>query len=91
MSSFSKSTIPFSATNQFQKLFLDYVSGSEKLSPFYSFAPDNKGYAEAIKNLKYNESFRSILVEVIRDQYKSTGISINENLISKLNQQGTMT
>ena len=91
MNNFSKNTIPFSSTNQFPKLFLDYASGAEKLFPFYSYPPNNTGYADAAKSFQYNESIRPILVEVIRKQYESTGITINENLISKLAQEGTFT
>jgi bacillithiol biosynthesis cysteine-adding enzyme BshC len=88
---FSRTTIPFSDTRQFSKLFIDYTFASEKLSPFYTFRTDNGGYADAAKKLTYNESFRSILVDVINDQYKSTGIAANENLITKLSLPGTMT
>ena len=91
VNNFSKNTIPFSSTNQFPKLFLDYASGAEKLFPFYSYPPNNTGYADAAKSFQYNESIRPILVEVIRKQYESTGITINENLISKLAQEGTFT
>jgi bacillithiol biosynthesis cysteine-adding enzyme BshC len=88
---FSSHTIPFQETNQFPKLFLDYVSRSEKLNSFYSFYPDDNGYSNAAQGLIYNEEIRKVLTTVIREQYKRTEIAINENLISKLEMQGTMT
>lgn len=91
MINFSNRTIPFSTTNQFPKLFLDYISASENLFSFYSFPPTKNGYADATKKMQYDESIRPILVEVIREQYQATEISIDEKLISKLAEAGTMT
>lgn len=91
MTNFSSSTISFSSTHQFSKLFLDYVSGAEHLRSFYAYAPTSEGYAAAVENLKYDENIRPVLVDVIREQYKNTEIAIDENLISKLALPGTMT
>jgi bacillithiol biosynthesis cysteine-adding enzyme BshC len=88
---FSSTGIPFSSTHQFPKLFLDYVSGAEQLRSFYAYTATNEGYAAAAANLKYDESIRPLLVEVIREQYAATEISVDENLISKLALPGTMT
>jgi bacillithiol biosynthesis cysteine-adding enzyme BshC len=88
---FSRNSIPFSAASQFPKLFLDYVSGADQLRKFYSFTPDQDGYIQASGKLNYREEFRSVLVEVIRDQYKSTEISTAENLLEKLAEKGAMT
>jgi bacillithiol biosynthesis cysteine-adding enzyme BshC len=88
---FSSRTIPFQETNQFPKLFLDYISRNEKLLESNTFFFDDNGYAQAAEYLNYMEEIRKVLTTVIRDQYKSTEIFIDENLIAKLEQPGTMT
>ena len=91
MNKFSSRIISFKETNQFPKLFLDYVSNPERLSSFFSFSNDDPGYIKAAGSLDYNEDIRNVLCSVIREQYSSTGISISEDLISQLGQPGTMT
>jgi bacillithiol biosynthesis cysteine-adding enzyme BshC len=88
---FSSSTIPFAGTHQFPKLFLDYVSRDEKLMEGNMFFADDNGFAQAVEYLNYIEEIRPVVTTVIREQYLSTGISIDEKLISKLEQAGTMT
>jgi len=88
---FSSQTIPFSETNQFPKLFLDYISRLEKLIPGNMFLPDDNGYQLATEYFQYNEKIRKVVTTVIREQYKSTEIPIDENLISRLEQPGTFT
>lgn len=91
MQKFSAHILPFQETNQFPKLFLDYLSRNEKLIESNTFFADDQGYAKGSEYVNYIESIRSVLTSVIRDQYVSTEISIDEKLIGKLEQAGTMT
>jgi len=88
---FSSHTLPFQETNQFPKLFLDYISRNEKLVEGNMSFSDDNGYRHAAEYLNYIEEIRNVVTSVIREQYLSTEISINETLISKLEQRGTMT
>jgi bacillithiol biosynthesis cysteine-adding enzyme BshC len=88
---FAATTIPFASTHQFSKLFLDYVSGDDKLRSFYAFPASDEGYQAAVDELNYNETFRKDVTAAIRGQYQQTGITINEALIKKLEEPGAMT
>lgn len=90
MNKFSAKSISFSESKQFSKLFVDYVSNKKELSSFYAFPTTNEGYKLAASKLMYDEKNRSVLVEVIRDQYKKTGIDINNKLIDELALPGSM-
>lgn len=91
MINFSAGNIAFASTHQFPKLFLDYVSGAEHLRSFYAHPPTQAGYAAAAAEMKYDESIRPVLVEVMREQYRNTEIAIDESLISQLALPGAMT
>ncbi len=52
----------------FPKLFLDYVSASEKLSGFYRYKPELSSFGKAIADLSSCKFNRSLLVEVLKEQ-----------------------
>lgn len=79
--------IPYSQTNSFTKLVLDYLEGAESLTPFYSHRPDLDGIKKGIEERKGFQTERKILVEVLQEQYASlqhtTNVSANiEALLS---------
>lgn len=67
--SLKKTNISLAETNQFSRLILDYIKGSDALNSFYSYKPEIKAFQQAIEN-KSNENIdRSILVKVLKEQY----------------------
>jgi bacillithiol biosynthesis cysteine-adding enzyme BshC len=88
---FSTRTIPFPAIPQFSKLFIDYIAEAPSLKDLYSFHFSDKGYSEAVANNSYDENIRSVLVNVIREQYEKTGIAAPEDLLKDLAKEKTLT
>jgi bacillithiol biosynthesis cysteine-adding enzyme BshC len=68
--SFSCTYLPYSETNAFSHLVIDYLSRSEKLKPFYNYAPDKAGIQQAIADRRKFPVDRSALVVVLQEQYK---------------------
>lgn len=83
--------ISFSESGQFSRIFLDYVSATEKLKPFYPFYPDTNGYQQAMAAMQYEEKNRSVLAASIQKQYEDSGIQLPQELFSKLKESGTLT
>lgn len=77
--------ISYKETNAFSGAILDYLSGKEELSSFYQYTADIKGFAEAIKNRKFDGD-RSVLVDVLHSQYSlmrtSSAVKANINLLA---------
>lgn len=61
--------IGFKESNQFGKLFLDYINQDENLKGFYKSVPTLKNIAEGTTN--YNKVDRITLVSSLKEQYKS--------------------
>ena len=83
MSSFSRISIPFSDTNSFDKLILDYLKDDDFLRKFYLFEDSFEGIKERIEsyhNLRLN---RKLLKEVLLKQYKSYNTSENFEKVHK--------
>lgn len=66
---FSSQNIPYQSTGFFSKLVVDYISQSEKLQPFYSFAPTIDGIKNAIEQRKNYPTNRKALVDILKKQY----------------------
>jgi bacillithiol biosynthesis cysteine-adding enzyme BshC len=66
---FSAQNIPYRSTGFFSKLVVDYISQSEKLQPFYSFAPTIDGIKKAVAERKKYPTNRKALVDVLKRQY----------------------
>src|ERR1051326_2008589 len=67
-----KATLPFDLTKNFQPLFLDYVSGSDKLDGFYSYSPQIGSFQNAVAAISKQDFDRDLLANVISDQYSTT-------------------
>ena len=63
--------IHFKETNYFSELILDYLAGDEKLTPFYTHAPQLESFASAIEEKQFDDGDRTILVNALQDQYAS--------------------
>ncbi|TDO23307.1 bacillithiol biosynthesis cysteine-adding enzyme BshC [Pedobacter duraquae] len=66
--------IPYQQTHAFSTVVLDYIEGKEQLKPFYQYSTDFAGFRQAIDNRKMLGD-RSLLVEVLKKQYKSLNTS----------------
>jgi bacillithiol synthase len=72
----STPVISFEQSRQFNKLILDYVNHNPALAPFYGHKPDVASYEDVIAEKNYDNSFRAVLVESLREQYKTAGIAL---------------
>jgi bacillithiol synthase len=89
-SMFSAERVAYKKTNCFSRIVEDYLDGTEKLQPFFSFTPTLEGAKAAIKEKQKQNIDRKTLVEVLRNQYKEISISkpVSEN-IEKLLSENT--
>ncbi|WP_373058975.1 bacillithiol biosynthesis cysteine-adding enzyme BshC [Zunongwangia sp. H14] len=69
--------IPYSETNYFSKLILDYLNQKEELKAFYSRYPEIENFKEQIQEKKnsFPEENRKVLLEVLENQYQNIQIS----------------
>ena len=73
--------ISFEQTNQFGKLFLDYIGNQPKLEPFFSLYPCIENFEEQIKRKSnFSEKQRIILNEVLNEQYQGLENSPQSNI-----------
>ncbi len=72
---FSSTKIPYSQTNSFSKLVLDYLNAAPALKDFYNFTIDIEGFKKAVKDRSAFAVNRKLLVEVLKAQYTSTETS----------------
>jgi bacillithiol synthase len=66
---FAAQHIPYNQTNNFSKLILDYLSDAEAVRSFYAFRPDKKGIQSILEQRKAYSTNRSVLVQVLKEQY----------------------
>ena len=69
---FKKSKISLAETDQFSKLFLDYISGDDILRKFYSYEPSLMAFQQVLDDCSKENTDRQLLVSVLNEQY--TGI-----------------
>ncbi len=72
-----KSTIPFSETNQFEKIISDYLSGVPGLKKFYKYTPSIDLFAQVIEDRKKIQVNRTLLVDELKRQYHPLFFSEN--------------
>jgi len=74
--------ISYKETGYFSQTLVDYISGNEKLVPFYQYSPSLEGIKQAIKDRESVNYDRSLLVEQLKLQYKD--LPVSENLQNNL-------
>lgn len=62
-------------TQQFDPIFLDYLAGESKLTPFYHRPPHLESFAEQFAEKQLSREERATLVEVLQQQYQSLDTS----------------
>ena len=72
---FSATNISYRNTNSFSGLVLDYLDGAEKLKDFYTYSTDIDGFKKAATDRGNYPVNRAVLVEQLKEQYKSIRIS----------------
>ena len=84
--------LPYESTGYFTKIVSDYLAQSPLLKPFYQHSPTIEGIADSIKARQAFQTPRSLLVDVLNEQY--TGIPQTDKLkvnIQSLADSGTFT
>ncbi|HMT30711.1 MAG TPA: bacillithiol biosynthesis cysteine-adding enzyme BshC, partial [Bacteroidia bacterium] len=64
-----KSLVPFNETHQFSAMVDDYLSGDEKLRPYYKHLPDPESMRQAIDDKRLVPINRRVLHECLIQQY----------------------
>ena len=79
---FAAQCIPYSQTNAFTKIILDYLTDSEKLESFYEEPSTLAGIEETIRKKQLQPVNRTALVEALRQQYSTieTTKNVKENI-----------
>ncbi|WP_420317180.1 bacillithiol biosynthesis cysteine-adding enzyme BshC [Ekhidna sp.] len=68
-------TIPLDETDCFSPFFIDYINQKKELVPFYNDYPTVRDFEKIIKNRQFKDDRRSVLVEVLKEQYQDLEIS----------------
>lgn len=63
--------VDFDSTNQFSKIFTDYIGNASQLRPFYSNPPKLDTFKDQFKTKKFSKEHRKILCQVLSEQYES--------------------
>jgi len=63
--------VPLEQTGLFSKLVTDYISNSGKIIDFYGQKPTVQGFATAIDQRLFEDSFRKELVTILKEQYRN--------------------
>ena len=82
--------VPYSSTNQFSKLVIDYLNEDGQLKPFISHFPNLENFEKQIAEKKNQKINRKVLVEVLKKQNSNLSLSEQStNNIEKLLSKNT--
>ena len=82
--------IPYSSTNQFSKLVIDYLNEDGQLKPFISHFPSLENFEKQIAEKQNHKINRKVLVEVLKKQNSNLSLSEqSKNNIEKLLSKNT--
>lgn len=81
---FNSTHIPFSQTNHFSKLFLDYIENHINTQDLIAHKPDFKGFENSINQNKYNHENSIFLIQSIQEFYANSEIAISEKVKSNI-------
>ena len=89
---FQSTYLPYSETNSFTKIVLDYVKGANELKEFYSHSVSLEGIKASIAQRKNIDTNRQLLVEQLHAQYENiNSTDLVKANINKLSQTNTFT
>ncbi|MCY7358538.1 MAG: bacillithiol biosynthesis cysteine-adding enzyme BshC [Rudanella sp.] len=76
--------LPLSATGQFSRFFLDYITRNESLRPFYSQFPMPEAFGAQIKQKQnFSAEHRQMLVQVLEKQYANINSKPNFSVLAE--------
>lgn len=80
--------LPYSKTNYFSGIALDYIDGVEKLQPFYKYPINIDGIKQSIDARKKFNQDRSVLVAELKKQYAGLSLmkAVDDNIQLLLNE-----
>ena len=82
--------VPYSSTNQFSKLVIDYLNEDGQLKPFISHFPSLENFEKQIAEKQNHKINRKVLVEVLKKQNSNLSLSEQStNNIEKLLSKNT--
>jgi bacillithiol biosynthesis cysteine-adding enzyme BshC len=83
---FEAKHIPYDQTSSFSKIVTSYLNGAETLKPFYGQLPTKEGIKALIEERKHFSTNRTLLVQVLKEQYKGLEITpaVQHNIESLL-------
>lgn len=88
----SSDKIPYTKISLFSKLVQDYLAQNERLAPFYNRHNTIENFITQISEKEKHDIDRSLLVEVLNEQYKGIELSEDtENNISSLSNKKSFT
>lgn len=88
----SSTYLPCYKTNAFSALVTDYVGGKNDLKNFYAYAPTIDGVKQAIEKCRQFATDRSLLVQVLAEQYKGIVLTQKQQqYLSALSNQNCFT
>jgi len=76
--------LPYSETNHFSTLILDYLSTNEKVKEFYEFPPSIDSFAEKLNIRKKHPVNRELIADILQKQYASLA-EIDAKVLSNIN------
>lgn len=84
--------VTYDQTGYFSKIVSDYLSGNEKMRPFYEHEVSLEGIKAAIGNRKQFATDRALLVKVLQEQYQGLEVaSLLQQHITQLGDDNTFT
>jgi bacillithiol biosynthesis cysteine-adding enzyme BshC len=86
-----KTKIALSATEHFSKLMLNYIASDNKLREFYNEEPSLAGFENIVKANNTEAHNRTLLVEVLKEQYQKSAIDSSLLPIDILLKKNTFT
>lgn len=81
--------VSYAETGYFSTIVSAYISGDERLKPFYRFPVSTDGLAQAIAERKKFPVDRKLLVSVLREQYRSMPVNeaVEKSIDALLNER----
>ena len=84
--------IPYDETRFFSSLVTDYLAQQPTIQPFYTYAPNSQGLAQAISTRQQYPVDRVLLYATLRDQYRDCNISeATDRNLNLLKEENTFT
>jgi len=89
---FVSTPLSYSSTGYFSTIVLDYINGGEELKPFYNYPVTVEGVKASIEQRKQFNTDRTLLVNVLKDQYNNCTLTQKQQqFLQQLQEESTFT